>query len=47
MNILNANEDEYSEFYNDNIKQFKILFTVLKNEGTTNKNIKDRYYGYN
>lgn len=42
MNILNANEDEYSEFYNNNIKQFKILFTVLKNEGTTNKNLKGR-----
>lgn len=42
MNILNAKEDEYSEFYNNNIKQFKILFTVLKNEGTTNKNLKNR-----
>lgn len=42
MNILNADKDEYSEFYNNNIKQFKILFTVLKNEGTTNKNLKDR-----
>jgi len=43
MNILNGDrEDEYSEFYNNNIKQFKILFTVLENEGTTNKNLKDR-----
>ena len=42
MNILNAKEDEYSEFYNNNIKQFKILFTVLKNEDTTNKNLKNR-----
>ena len=36
MNILNADEDEYSEFYNNNIKQFKILFTVLSKEDTTN-----------
>lgn len=39
MNILNADEDEYSEFYNNNIKQFKILFTVLSKEDTTNSEL--------
>lgn len=39
MNILNANEDEYSEFYYNNIKQFKILFTVLSKEDTINSEL--------
>ena len=42
MNILNAKEDEYSEFYNNNIKQFKILFTVLEKEVTTKKDLKGK-----
>lgn len=39
MNILNGDRDEYSEFYNNNIKQFKILFTVLSKEDTTNSEL--------
>ena len=38
MNILNA-DNEYIEFYNNNIKQFKILFTVLSKEDTTNSEL--------
>ena len=38
MNILNA-DNEYIEFYNNNIKQFKILFTVLSKEDTTNSEV--------
>ena len=38
MNILNA-DNEYIEFYNNNIKQFKILFTVLSKEDTTNSDL--------
>ena len=41
INILNGTKAEYSEFYNNNIKQFKILFTVLE-EVTTNKNLKGK-----
>ena len=44
MNILNADEDEYSEFYNNNIKQFKILFTVLSKEDTTNSELLRKIY---
>lgn len=38
MNILNV-DNEYIEFYNNNIKQFKILFTVLSKEDTTNSEL--------
>lgn len=39
ISILNGNKDEYSGFYNNNIKQFKILFTVLKEEDVTNNEL--------
>ncbi|MDD6403133.1 MAG: PD-(D/E)XK nuclease family protein [Mollicutes bacterium] len=42
INILNGKQGEYNEFYSNNIKQFKILFTVLEKEVTTKKNLKDK-----
>lgn len=42
INILNGNQGDYNEFYSNNIKQFKILFTVLKKEVTTKKDLKDK-----
>lgn len=42
INILNEKKGEYNEFYSNNIKQFKILFTVLEKEVTTKKDLKDK-----
>lgn len=39
INILNGNQGDYNEFYSNNIKQFKILFTVLSKEDTTNSEL--------
>ena len=40
QNILNLNSKEHSKFYNNNKKQFRILFTVLKEEKTIDPVIK-------